>query len=250
MARYKVILAYDGTEFFGLQRQIGVRTVQGAFEDALRKIGWMENAIWTAGRTDSGVHASGQVIAFDFEWSHAPSALQRALNANLPQDVVVRELQQVRDDFHPRFDAIARVYRYRIYCKPHRDPMRKRYAWKVWPPVDLSLAQEVADQFVGEHDFASFGKPPRPGGITVRQVLSAEWRVDGDEYIFTIKANAFLYHMVRRLVSFQVKIGQGKLGKHVAEESLNADVRQPIQGLAPPEGLCLVSVVYANEELM
>ncbi len=116
MARYQVILAYDGTHFVGFQRQGRSRTVQGVVEAALRQLGWQGRAILSAGRTDTGVHAAGQVIAFDLDWTHPEKELGRAINANLPQDVAVRSVAPASPDFHPRFDATARRYRYHLFC--------------------------------------------------------------------------------------------------------------------------------------
>src|SRR3989337_127644 len=112
MVRYKVILAYDGTDFQGFQRQAKARTVQSVVEAALRSFGWQGKAILASGRTDTGVHASGQVIAFDLDWAHAPEALRSAINAHLPEDVAVQTVTQAADDFHPRYAAQARRYRF------------------------------------------------------------------------------------------------------------------------------------------
>lgn len=141
MARYQVTLKYDGTAFFGMQRQATTRTVQGEVEKSLKKIGWAGSSILAAGRTDAGVHASGQVIAFDFEWRHTSDDLRNALNATLPEDVAAGRVQTARDDFHPRYDALARTYRYQIFCQPVRDPLKERYAWRVWPQPDLDALQ-------------------------------------------------------------------------------------------------------------
>ena len=165
MARYQIILAYDGTDFLGSQRQAGSRTVQSELEKALRKLGWDGQTVYLAGRTDTGTHASGQVAAFDLDWGHGLEKLQDALNAHLPRDMAVREVKAAADDFHPRFDATSRRYRYRLFCASVRDPLRERYAWRVWPAVaDLS---PLADIWLGKHDFAAFGTPPRAGGSTV-----------------------------------------------------------------------------------
>ncbi|MCA2001022.1 MAG: tRNA pseudouridine(38-40) synthase TruA, partial [Chloroflexi bacterium] len=136
MARYKVILAYDGSAFFGSQTQAKSRTVQGELEKALRKIGWSGKSVLMAGRTDTGVHALGQAAAFDLEWTHPIEKLFKALDANLPSDLALRGLTPVPADFHPRFDAISRCYRYRLFCDPLRDPLRERFLWRVFPPVD------------------------------------------------------------------------------------------------------------------
>ncbi len=254
MARYQIILAYDGTHFLGSQRQAKSRTVQGEFEKALRKLGWERQSITLAGRTDTGTHASGQVAAFDLDWGHEPDDLQRALNANLPDDMAVREVKVAPDDFHPRFDARWRQYRYRLFCARLRDPLRERYAWRVWPEVeDLSPLARI---WKGSHDFAAFGTPPRAGGCTQRTVLSAEWQNQGDEWIFDIRADAFLYRMVRRLVYVQVAVGQHRLTAESLVQALDPDpavgsagLKPENQsdipaGLAPACGLTLVTVSY------
>src|SRR4030042_5667518 len=144
MEHYQVILAYDGSHYKGFQRQAKDRSIQGVVEEALRKLNWQGKSILSAGRTDSGVHATGQVIAFELEWEHDPRELQQALNKHLPSDVVARQVKRVYASFHPRFDASWRKYLYRIYCQPVRDPLLEPYAWRVWPAVDINLLQEVA----------------------------------------------------------------------------------------------------------
>jgi tRNA pseudouridine38-40 synthase len=246
MARYQVVLAYDGTRFSGFQRQAEARTVQGVLEEALRRIGWGGQSVLAAGRTDAGVHASGQVAAFDLEWKHPPEALVAALNANLPPDVAVRQAQTAAPDFHPRYDALARCYRYRAFCQAVRAPLRERYAWRVWPALEIEPMQRAAEYLPGVHDFAAFGSPPKPGGVTLRQVLEAGWRLEEDELVFEITANAFLYHMVRRLVSFQVSIGLGELAPDAICGYLDVENPEPVRGLAPPNGLTLVRVLYPS----
>jgi tRNA pseudouridine38-40 synthase len=252
MARYQVVLAYDGSDFNGFQRQArdsNQRTIQGVFENALRQIGWQGHSILAAGRTDTGVHACGQVVAFDLDWNHSMEALVAALNANLPLDVAVQEAEPVRSDFHPRFDALARRYRYQIFCHPIRQPLRERYAWRVWPPVDLERLQQAAAYLPGAHDFGAFGSPPQPGRATTRRVFLAAWQEDNSGLSFEIQANAFLYHMVRRLVSFQVSIGQGAIGSEAMSVYLESGAQTPARNLAPPQGLILVQVLYANQNV-
>ena len=248
MARYQVVLAYDGTQFEGFQRQAQKPTVQSAVEDALRRIGWTGRTILAAGRTDSGVHASGQVIAFDLEWKHALQELQAALNAHLPCSVVARSVALVDDDFHPRYGATGRHYRYRIYCQPERDPFRERFAWRLWPAMDVAQLHRVSQQLLGTHDFAAFGTPPKPGGTTVRTVTEAGWLTSSwmgmQELAFEVVANAFLYRMVRRLVFIQVAIAQGRLEEDLPRKLLESPPDRPVQGLAPACGLTLVEVYY------
>lgn len=241
---YKVTLSYDGTAFSGMQRQTNGRSVQAEVETALRQLGWQGKSIAAAGRTDAGVHASGQVIAFELEWKHSADKLVSALNAGLPGDVAVSHAAEAPAGFHPRFDAKQRVYRYWIFCQPERDPLRERYAWRVWPLLKLSALRSAARSLKGEHDFAAFGSPPKQGGGTVRKVMRANWtKTSEGEYVFEVTANAFLYHMVRRMVGLQVKIGQGLVGPEVIERMLSGKTGK-VRELAPAQGLCLVAVEY------
>jgi len=253
MARYKIIIAYDGTHFLGSQRQATSRTVQGEIERALHELGWDGRTIYLAGRTDTGTHASGQVAAFDLDWRHGLDRLHAALNANLPQDLAVKEVAVAQDDFHPRFDASSRSYRYRLFCARTRDPLRERYAWRVWPAV--AGMESLAAMWIGRHDFAAFGSATRPEGSTERTVLSTRWQNDDDEWTFEIQADAFLYRMVRRLVYVQVAVGQGRLqeetlvraldGSSISAHGKGKKVLQSIPAnLAPANGLTLLEVRY------
>ena len=203
-------------------------------------------AILSAGRTDTGVHASGQVIAFDLEWIHGEQALGRALNANLPEDVSVQAVEIAPAEFHPRFDAIARCYEYQIVNSSWRNPLKDRYAWRIWPPCEEERLQEAASLLVGTHDFAAFGSPPRPGGSTIRMVHQASWRKNGAGSLsFEVMANAFLYHMVRRMVFVQVLFGQERLS--LVELQNGIEAASPMTpGLAPPQGLVLKEVRYGS----
>lgn len=244
MVRYQATLAYDGTAFSGFQRQKGVRTVQGTVEDALRSIGWDGRTIYAAGRTDAGVHASGQVIAFDFDWQHALADLQNALNARLPEDAAIRAVEAVPAEFHPRYAAHSRTYRYRVFSDPVRDPLLERYAWRLWPAPDAESLAAAAALFPGEHDFSGFGTPPKAGGPTVRQVFASGWQFAGHTAVYTIEANAFLYRMVRRLVYAQVEAAQGRMSIDEIRHYLSGQSPEMVQGLAPGCGLTLAAVKY------
>jgi tRNA pseudouridine38-40 synthase len=243
MARYQIIFAYDGTQFVGSQRQAESRTVQSVLESALRKLGWDGRSILLAGRTDTGVHASGQVAAVDLNWNHSEDALRSALNSSLPQDVAVTSALKVDDKFHPRFDAVARDYHYRLYLQPIRDPLRERYAWRVWPAPDAALLSETAAILIGTHDFSAFGSPPRANGSTVRTVTRSEWTSDGDQMTFDVVADGFLYRMVRRMVFAQVAIGLLRFPLGVFRLAVESQSPLPA-GLASPAGLTLVEVKY------
>ncbi len=247
MARYQVILSYDGTNFAGFQRQKKARSVQGEVENVLHRLGWEGKTILSAGRTDTGVHASGQVIAFDLAWQHPDEELLFALNGLLPCDVAARAVYTAPFGFHPRYWALYRRYVYKVFCDPLRNPLRERYAWRVWPSVDVALMQSAADLLVGEHDFAAFGTPTKPGGPTTRRVLSAQWLEVDSELRFEIAANAFLYHMVRKIVYLCIQVGQGRL----EQSSLKASLDQQVSikpGIAPAHGLTLVEVAYPPSE--
>jgi tRNA pseudouridine38-40 synthase len=250
MARYQVNLVYDGTLFYGFQRQANQRTVQSVVEEALQQLGWQGNTLLAAGRTDTGVHALGQVVAFDLTWNHTEQALQHALNANLPADVAVDQVKLAQADFHPRYAARARWYRYRLYLSPWRDPLRERYAWRVWPEPNRSHLELLASQLVGVHDFAAFGTPPKAGRSTRRQIYRASWLKNGDELYFDVTGNAFLYRMVRRLVGFQVRMAQDRLPAEAMNAYLDRPVESQVQELAPPQGLTLMKVYYSLEEVL
>lgn len=251
MARYQIILSYDGTGFFGSQRQGSKRTVQAELEKALTKIDWKGRSILLAGRTDTGVHASGQVAAFDLDWIHGLERLHQAINTNLPDDIAVGSIKSVSETFHPRFDATSRSYRYRLFCEKVRDPLRERYAWRIWPPVsDLTC---LAKPWLGTHDFSSYGSATSIKGTTIRSVVSANWMRSGDEWIFNIIADAFLYRMVRRLVYVQVAAGQGRTDEAILIKALDGApeereiARKKLPpGLALPNGLILENVTYDN----
>ena len=245
MVRYQIILAYDGTDFFGSQRQAKSRTVQGELENALRKMGWVGSSVLMAGRTDAGVHASGQVVAFNLGWKHSLEDLRNALNANLPADMALSQVRVAPADFHPRFDATARLYCYRLFCQRNRNPLRERYAWRVHPGVDGEMLNSLAAMLPGKFNFAAFGSPPRPGGSTERHLMRASWKKQEDEWIFEVQANAFLYHMVRRLVLAQVVIAQKKVPAEKFAKALAEQV-EITSGIAPSNGLTLVEVSYPN----
>lgn len=250
MARYQLTLAYDGTDFFGSQRQAKKRTVQGELEKALRGLGWSDRSALLSGRTDTGVHATGQVAACDLDWTHTGDELVRALNAKLPGDVSVWDAQIVRDDFHPRFDATSRTYSYQLFYDTLRNPIRERFAWRVNHTLDDELLKQASHALTGTHDFSSFGSPTTPKGTTVRTVKKAQWhRIAKDQWRFEVEADAFLYRMVRRLVFVQVAVGQGKIRPDAIAESLarqagNRKRSALPSGLAPAHGLTLIHVKY------
>jgi tRNA pseudouridine38-40 synthase len=244
LAHYKVILSYNGSEFAGFQRQKDARTVQSEFEKGLRKIGWQGKSILAAGRTDAGVHAVGQVVSFHLDWQHSLEDLRNALNYYFPEDMAVQLVETADEAFHPRFDAQQRCYRYRVFPSQVRDPIREVFAWRVWPELDMEWMQKAGKVLIGVHDFQAFGSPTSEKGVTIREVFDLNWRQDDEAYAFEINANAFLYHMVRRIVFVLVKIGQGEVSPDVLLESLQTG-NLSLTGLAPATGLVLKEVRYS-----
>lgn len=245
--RYRATLAYDGTAYSGFQRQAGdTPTIQLAVEKALTVVTGRAAQITGAGRTDAGVHARGQVIAFDVEWFHEDGALLRALNANLPDDIALQDIVQA-PGFHPRFDALSRVYGYTVIVSECRQPLWLRRAWQVTGQLNIKNLQDAAQIVVGEHDFATFGLPPK-GTNTVRRVLVSDWTASAEAFglrlVYTVEANAFLHRMVRRLVAMQVKVGRGRSTLADFEAAFKARDLSRSQGIAPPQGLVLEAVRY------
>jgi tRNA pseudouridine38-40 synthase len=248
VALYKSIVAYDGTGFQGFQRQAdGIRTVQLVLETALREMGWRGASLQAAGRTDSGVHAEGQVISFELEWPHGTETLTRAFNAHLPKDVAVWSCEPAQEGFHPRFSAARRRYRYRLIVRPWPDPLRERFALRVWPGLDMDLLGQLACAWVGRKDFGAFGQAPIEGGHTVRRVHASGWTAAGDECEFTIEADAFLRHMVRRLVGASLAVGRGEMALEAVTGLLDHPELRWEGRLAEPHGLSLVEVSYGGQ---
>jgi tRNA pseudouridine38-40 synthase len=241
---FRALIAYDGTAYAGFQRQReGQRTIQGELERVLGELAQRPITIRGAGRTDSGVHATGQVVSFELEWPHGQVALQRAINANLPADIAVLNLEQCEADFHPRFDARRRAYKYIIYNAAVRSPIRRQYAWHVKRPLDEHKMNQAAQALVGVQDFATFGQPPQ-GENTVREVFTAVCQREGEQVSVFIEANAFLQRMVRSIVGSLKLVGEGKWTVEEFVTALEARDRRQCGTVAPPHGLYLVSVTY------
>ena len=237
------VVEYDGTDYLGFQVQAQGATIQGEIERALAAVAQEKVRVVGAGRTDAGVHAQGQVIAFNTAWRHPVEELQRALNAVLPKDIAVRELRAVAEDFHPRFDAVSREYRYTIFNQPLRSPLARRFAYHFPQPLNVPAMNEAAGSLVGSHDFASFGRAPQ-GDNTVREVYRVQWTSEEPFVYFDIVANAFLYRMVRSLVGTLLLVGTGGLSLDEFGEILQSADRSRAGQVAPAHGLCLIKVGY------
>ncbi len=246
MPTYRAVVEYDGTNFCGLQFQTEVRTVAGELERALSLLFAEPVKISSAGRTDAGVHARGQVVSFRTERAFPEGRLGLALNGNLPEDVSVRRVDEVAEDFSARFDAVERTYEYRILNRALPSALERRFAHHVHRPFDLDLARRAAADLVGEHDFVAFcGLLPEHGG-TVRTVHSIGIERSGDLIGLRISGRGFLHRMVRISVGTLTEIAAGRRDPDDIPAILASKDRRRAGYTAPPNGLCLAGVRYPD----
>lgn len=240
-------MSYDGTAYSGYQRQKNGPSVQEALETALTAVVGESVRVVAAGRTDAGVHASGQVIAFDTQWRHECRALRIAANIELPADIALRQVEDVPLSFQPRFDALERTYQYRTFFDKVRDPLRERFEWRIDRQIELAaINKAIRLSLIGKRDFSAFGHSPS-GDNTVRHIVNASWSsVAAGAYLFEITANAFLNRMVRRIVGTLYEVGQGRIAPAQFEEMIILGARKDTS-LAPPQGLTLTSVTYGEK---
>lgn len=218
--------------------------MQGELERALATILGDPVRIAGAGRTDAGVHATGQVISFRSANAPGEADLARGLNALLPADIAVLELERAAEDFHARFSATGRAYEYRIRNAPVRDPLERHREHWLPEPLDLEAMRAASAALVGRHEFAAFAA----GSRGVRTVREARWEREGTVVRFSIEADAFLRGMVRGIVGTSIWVGRGKVGPERVGEILAAGDRSAAGPSAPPQGLCLVAVRYERGE--
>lgn len=248
MKRIKAEVMYDGSRFFGYQSQREGRTVQQEIEKALFRI-HKKTPVKThaSGRTDAGVHAVGQVIHFDTPVDMPPERWARALNGELPPDISVKKTEAVSADFHARYSAVGKEYRYRLYRTPHRDPFRVGYAYHYPYPLDTARMKEAAALFLGEHDFTSFCSTKSDKENKVRRIDRIELIENGADLEIIFTGNGFLYNMVRIIVGTLVKIGNGRLAPEEVPRILAAKDRNTAPQTAPAEGLYLWAVTYDKD---
>ena len=248
MRTLKLTIAYDGTDYVGWQRQASGESIQGLLEDALSTIDNRAVTVHGAGRTDAGVHATGQVASARIVCGHATDTLARALNANLPAAVRVLEVREMPDEFHARFSATGKVYEYRIWNGPAVPPFLRLYTWHVPQPLDVDVMQRAAAAIRGEHDFASFQGTGSTTHSSIRRVASARWCAAADgSLVFEIAGEGFLRYMVRSLVGTLVEIGHRRREPADMASLLARPDRARAGRTAPPAGLFLVKVEYDTE---
>jgi tRNA pseudouridine38-40 synthase len=241
--RFRATVEYDGTDFAGFQLQPDARTVQGELEAALARITGDERiAVDGAGRTDAGVHAADQVIAFTYAGRLSAADLGRALNGQLPVDVAVRGLRRVPAGFHPRHAARYREYRYTVWNGP-RSPLHERHALVVRAPLDTAAMARAGSVLIGRHDFRAFGAADR---TTVRTVHAVRVRRQGSLVTIDVRADAFLRGMARRIVAVLLAVGHGKMDEAAVAAALAAEGPALNGAAAPAKGLCLRKVALGR----
>jgi tRNA pseudouridine38-40 synthase len=244
--QFRLLIEYHGAGFAGWQVQPDQRTVQGELERAIRVLtGEAAVRVHAAGRTDTGVHASGQVACFRVERKVTPETVQRALNALTGDDLTIRRVDVVDDDFDPRRAARRRSYEYRVWNDRVRSPFWRPYAWHVIQPLDRAAMRAAAAHLVGEHDFTSFRAAGCDADHPVRRIFVSEIVTGNDTIVlYRVTATAFLRHMVRNIVGTLVEVGRGRRAADEMPELLAACNRDLAGATAPPHGLCLTRVEY------
>lgn len=241
---FAATVTYDGTAFAGSQIQPNARTVQEELERAAAVLFGAPTRVALAGRTDSGVHARGQVAAFTAETRHDAATVRKALNANLPEDVAVRAVRTVQADFDPRRWARRRWYRYTIATGEARDPLTRRSAWFIGGDLDVPAMQDAAGELAGKRDFIACSGPLEPGRSSVRTVFAAGWRSEGCTLLFDIEADAFLPQMVRRITGELIRVGRHATKVEDFVRLLEQARPGSMAHVAPAHGLCLERVWY------
>lgn len=240
----KLTLEYEGTNYSGWQFQSRHDTVQGRIEKALERMFSTLVRVHGSGRTDTGVHARGQIATIKLPRPFDLDRLRTALNSLLPADIVVLAAEPVPDGFDPRRSARARVYEYRVLNRLVPSAFERRFTWLVRDPLNLRAMNAAARAFVGEHDFVAFRKVGSAEKSTTRRVTVSRWTHEDDLFTYRIEANSFLRHQVRTMVSAMIECGRGKLDAAAVADILASRDRNRAPASAPPQGLFLVEVRY------
>ena len=245
MRNIKLLIEYDGTNYLGWQVQLKGSTVQGVLEEKLGLLTGEPTRLFGSGRTDSGVHAFGQVAHFKTRSQMDIRTMQKALNSLLPPDIVIQKLEEADDDFHARKYSKSKVYEYRILNRNLRSAFQRGYVWYIPQKLNLKEMKKATQSLVGEHDFSAFRTVGSPTRTAVRRVIRAEWKRQRDGSIrFEIEANGFLKQMVRSIIGTLVEIGRGRMNAADFGKILESRDRRKAGPTAPAQGLFLKEVKY------
>ncbi len=241
---YKLTIAYDGTRFFGWERQPDRDTVQGKLESVLSRLSGQAVDVIGAGRTDAGVHARAMVASVRLNVAQSPEEIRDYMNRYLPDAIAVREVKEAGDRFHARYNALGKTYRYTCFDGPVKPVFDRKYVTMLDYQPEVERMQQAAAILTGEHDFRSFCGNPRMKKSTVRTVDTIAIERRRDRVVFTFHGNGFLQNMVRILVGTLLEVGRGHLSVEDVAAILEAKDRKQAGPTAPPEGLCLMKVDY------
>ena len=244
MRNIKITIEYDGTNYHGWQIQPNAITIQGAIQDALTKITKTEAQIIGAGRTDTGVHAAGQVANFHTDSQMPPTTFQKALNANLPRDIVIIDAEEVSPDFHARFSAVSRTYRYTILNRAYPSALLRNNTYFFPEPINVQSANTICQSLVGGRDFSSFQRSGSERINPICEIYECRCWQEQDLVYFDIEADAFLRGMVRAIVGTVLKLHGREEDANRLREILDARDRSAAGTSVPPHGLSLLSVKY------
>lgn len=249
MRRVMLTVAYDGTNYHGWQVQPNGETIEGILNRCLSELLGEDVAVTGASRTDSGVHALGNVAVFDTDSPIPADKISYALNRRLPEDIKVQKSEEVDRAFHPRHTASRKTYEYRIYCAPFPMPVRRLYAHFTYVPMDVALMQSAASYLVGTHDFKSFCSTEAQVETTVRQIDSLDVMTEGKEIVIRVSGRGFLYNMVRIIAGTLMEVGRGHMAPEEVKRILAAKDRQAAGPTAPACGLTLMKILYMEKDL-
>ncbi len=244
MKNYKLIIEYDGSRYYGWQRQPGYNTIQGKVENILSILCGKEIEVIGAGRTDAGVHARGMAANAFMDTPLSAEEIRDYLNRYLPDDIAVREVREASPRFHARYNAIGKTYRYTCFDGPVKSVFDRKYYTPLCEAPDLERMRRAARILEGEHDFRNFCVNPRMKKSTVRRVDRIDIEREGDYLLFTVHGTGFLQNMVRIMVGTLLEVGFGRMEPEQVREALEARERQKAGPTAPAQGLCLLSVDY------
>lgn len=250
MRTIKLVVAYDGSSYHGFQKQKEHMTVQSVLEEMLEKLCGERVVTAGSGRTDAGVHALAQTVTFTTNGRIPCANMVRAAASLLPRDIVLLSAEEMPEGFHARFSAQWKTYQYKVLVNPHANPFMVRYAWQLRTPLDIENMNKAAALLLGTHDFSAFRSSGSVKSSPVKTIYAAKWEQQGEELLFHISGDGFLYHMVRNLVWSLVQVGARKRSVEDFAAELSAQRCEFLNEPAPAEGLYLQEVGYAPYETL